>query len=315
MQPFDPKLKRISLNGEWLCKSEAAFKPLPKNAEKPPIPPNIPPLHWIPIPAHFNAMIHPLIPYAIKGATWYQGESNVARTERYSRHLQALIKDWRQRWGEGDFPFYICQLPGFGAREDARKTALGRKCGEAQAAVAAKVPNTGIANLIDTCEDGDLHPLNKQDAGHRLALVALAGAYGRKDLAWSGPVFKAIRIDDGKAVIEFDHVGEGLVAKRLPATYKVNLRKPELGEKPLVLPSPNSEIQGFAICGADRNWVWAGAKIDGSTVVVWSDKVARPVAVRYAWANHPVCNLSSKAGLPAYPFRTDDFPGTTAEKK
>lgn len=177
------------------------------------------------------------------------------------------------------------------------------------------LPGTGIANLIDTCEDGDLHPLNKQDVGYRLALVALANTYGVKDLAWSGPVYRSMRIQDGKAIIEFEHVGNGLCAKQLPATYKVNLRKPELGERPLELPSPKSEVQGFAICGADRKWVWADAKIHGSTVHVWSDKVPQPVAVRYGWADHPVCNLYNQAGLPAFPFRTDDFPGTKVDKK
>lgn len=143
----------------------------------------------------------------------------------------------------------------------------------------------------DTCEDVDLHPLNKQDAGYRLALAALANTYGFKELAWSGPVYRSLTIQDGKALVKFHHVGHGLLAKKLPAAYRINLRTPELGEKRLELPSPSSEIQGFAICGADRNWVWAEAKIEGSTVLVWSDKVLQPVAVRYAWADHPVCNL------------------------
>lgn len=315
VQPFDPKFKRIPLSGEWLCKAEAEFKPLLGNADKPPVPPSDTPLHWLPIPAHFNTMIHPLIPYAIKGVTWYQGESNVGRADRYSRHLQVLVKDWRQRWGQSEFPFYICQLPGYGARSNAPMESGWAEIREAQFVAAREMPSAAVANLIDTCEDGDLHPLNKQDVGRRLALVALANTYGLKDLSWSGPVYRSSKIKDGKVFVEFDHADGGLVAKKLPATYKVNLRKPELGEKPLELPSPNSQIQGFAICGKDRQWIWAEAKIDGPSVIVWSDKVPQPVAIRYAWADHPVCNLYNKAGLPAFPFRTDDFPRVEPKPK
>jgi sialate O-acetylesterase len=312
--PFDRKYTAIPLDKEWRCRAETEFQPMPKNAKKRPTAPTQGVLHWLPIPAHFNTMLHPVIPYAIRGATWYQGESNVGQ-RRYAKMLALLIKDWRTRWGEGDFPFYICQLPGYGNRSDAPGESAWAITREAQATVAATVPNTGIANLIDTCEDGDLHPLNKQDVGYRLALVALAHTYGVKDLAWSGPIYKSMRIDGGKAILQFSHADGGLVAKELPATYKSNLRKPGGEEKPLVKPSPTSLLQGFAVCGADRNWVWADAKIDGATVVVWSDKVPAPVAVRYAWGDHPVCNLYGKAGLPAFPFRTDDFPGSESGKK
>jgi sialate O-acetylesterase len=322
--PFDPKLEKISLNGGWLCKAEAEFKTMPKDAEKPPVVFSVPPLHWTPIPAHFNTMLYPLIPYAIKGAAWYQGESNVGNAGRYRKHLQLLVKDWRERWEQppspgsgapgGDFPFYICQLPDYGAvRTNAPGESGWAEIREAQAIAAREMPNAGIANLIDTCADGDLHPLNKQDVGYRLALVALANTYGYKDLEWSGPVYKSMKLDGSRVVIEFDHVTGGLVAKKLQETYPVSMRKPELGKKPLVPTSPGSEVQGFAVCealplasgGTSNQWVWADAKIDGSTVVVWSDKVAKPVAVRYAWANNPVCNLYNKTGLPAFPFRTD----------
>jgi sialate O-acetylesterase len=313
--PANPQLKSIPLSGEWSGKAEAEFNPLPKTADKPPVRPTAPPLHWIQIPAHFNSMIYPLIPYAIKGVTWYQGESNCGKTSRYQKHLSLLIKDWRTRWGAGDLPFYICQLPGYGAPNAEPKGSGWAEIREAQAAVAATVPHTGIANLIDTCEDGDLHPLNKQDAGYRLAMVALANTYGVRDLAWCGPVFESMKIEGNKAVVRFSHADGGLVAKELPATYKSNLRKPGGEEKPLVKPSPASQLQGFAVCGADRTWVWADAKIDGPTVVVWSDKVPAPVAVRYAWADHPVCNFYSKAGWPAFPFRTDDFPGSESGEK
>jgi len=314
--PFSPKLKPIPLNGEWLCKAEAEFKPIPKDAEKSPVPPRALTLHWTPIPAHFNTMIHPLIPYALKGAVWYQGESNMNRTERYSRHLQLLAKDWRQRFSsgapKGEFPFLICQLPGYGKPAEAPSESTWAEIREAQFAAAREMGNAGIANLIDTCADGDLHPLNKQAVGDRLARVALANTYGLKDVAWSGPVYKSMKINNGKVVLEFEQVGGGLIAKKLPATCPVNMRKPELGEKPLVLPSPDSEVQGFAVYGAvplagggsSNQWVWADAKIvSGSAVEVWSDKVVKPVAVRYAWADHPVCNLYNEFGLPAFPFK------------
>jgi sialate O-acetylesterase len=301
------------MNGEWLCKVETEFKPLPQDAEKCPVAPQKAVLHWQPVPAQYNAMLHPLIPYGIKGVAWYQGESNVGNP-RYKKHLGILIKDWRKRWGIGDFPFYICQLPGFGNRKDVPEDSAWARCREVQASM-LELPNTGIANLIDTCEDGDLHPLNKQDAGYRLALVALANTYGFKNLDWCGPVFASMKIQNNKAIITFSNADDGLAARELPATCKTSLRKPDSEMKQLVKPSPNSQLQGFALCGEDRNWVWADAKIDGTTVVVWSDKVPKPVAVRYAWADHPVCNLYNKAGLPAYPFRTDTLPFDTTTNK
>ena len=311
--PYNPKFQAVPLAGEWLCRAEKVFAPLPRDADPMPVAPVKGVLHWMPVPSQYNAMLHPLIPFAIKGVAWYQGESNVGNP-RYAKHLKILINDWRRRWGLGDLPFYLCQLPGFGPRTNTPVESAWAECREAQAA-ALELPNTGIANLIDTCEDGDLHPLNKQDAGRRLALVALANTYGFKDLAWSGPVFDVMKIENGKAIITFQHAADGLVARPMPATYHPNLRKPELPPKPLELPSPGSELQGFTICDATRRWVNAQAKIEGSAVRVWSDKVPSPVAVRYGWADHPVCNLYNKAGLPAFPFRTDDFPPIKAAKK
>jgi sialate O-acetylesterase len=309
--PFNPKFSAVPLAGPWQFQVEKQFAPLPQNAPAPPAAPVKGTLHWMPVPSQYNAMLHPLVPYAIRGAAWYQGESNVGNS-RYARHLQILIRDWRRRWGQGDFPFYLCQLPGFGPPQAAPQESTWAACREMQMA-ALMQPNTGIANLIDTCEDGDLHPLNKQDVGDRLARIALANTYGVTDVAWSGPVFDTMKIDGGKAIIHFKHADGGLSARTLPATYRPNLRKPELPPKPLELPSPGSELQGFTICDASQRWVNAQAKIDGSTVVVWSDDVADPIAVRYAWADHPICNLYNRAGLPAFPFRTDDFalPDTT----
>ena len=173
-----------------------------------------------------------------------------------------------------------------------------------------------MANLIDTCEDGDLHPLNKQDAGYRLALVALANTYGFHDLAWSGPVFDAMKIVNGKAIITFKHADDGLVARPLPATYHPNLRKPELPPKPLELPSPGSELQGFTICDTTHHWVNAQAKIEGATVVVWSDEVKHPspsatrgLITRCAISTiKPACRRfrSARTGFPGGASRTDE---------
>jgi sialate O-acetylesterase len=310
--PFNGKLAAVPLAGDWLCKVEKTFAPLPKNAAPMPVAPVKGTLHWMPVPSQYNAMLHPLIPYAMRGVAWYQGESNVGNA-RYAQHLKILVNDWRRRWGSGDFPFYSCQLAGFGPRSIKPTDSPWAECRERQTAV-LDLPNTGLVNLIDTCEDGDLHPLNKQDPGKRLALVALANTYGFKDLAWSGPVFDSMKIAGGKAILTFKHIGGGLVAKPLPATYHPNQRKPELAAKPLELPSPGSELQGFILCDASQKWVNAQARIEGEKVIVWSPEVPSPVAVRYAWANHPVCNLSNQAGLPAFAFRTDDWPAPNVEK-
>jgi sialate O-acetylesterase len=311
--PFDPKLQPVPLAGRWLSKAEKQFVPLPKSARPQPTAPVKGTLHWMPVPSQFNAMLHPLIPYAIRGAAWYQGESNVGNP-RYAKHLQILIRDWRRRWGQGDFPFYLCQLPGYGPPQVEPNESAWAACREMQNA-AITLPHTGIVNLIDTCEDGDLHPLNKQVVGERLARLALAETYSRKDIVPSGPVFDTLRIDGGKAIVQFKHVDEGLTARPLPTTYRPNLRLPELPPKPIELPSHGSELQGFTICDVSQRWVNAQARIEGDEVVVWSDEVQMPVAVRYAWADHPVCNLYNQAGLPAFPFRTDRFALSSINKK
>lgn len=308
--PFNPKFPTESLAGEWLCSVEQQFPPLPKNAEPMPVAPVKGTLHWMPVPSQFNGMLHPLIPYAVRGAAWYQGESNVG-SPRYAKHLQILIGDWRRRWAQNDFPFYVCQLPGFGERKLEPSDSKWAECREMQSSV-RDLDDAHLVNLIDTCEDGDLHPLNKQEVGRRLALAALANTYRVQDIAWCGPVFESLKIEDGKAIVRFKHAAGGLVAKPLPADFPPNLRQPDRPRKPLVLPSPGSELQGFAISelrsqpdGTQKpQWVNAQARIDGARVIVWSDSVKRPRAVRYAWADHPVCNLYNTAGLPAFPFRT-----------
>lgn len=305
----------LPLAGEWICKAEAEFQPLPKDALARPI---APPKKDMPHTATclFNGMINPIIPYAFTGALWYQGESNAGRAYQYRKLFKVMINDWRNRWDNGKFPFYFCQLANFMAISEKPEECAWAELREAQT-MALELPNTGQANLIDIGEAADIHPRNKQEVGRRLALIALANTYGDKKLEYYGPVYESMKVKDGKAIIKLSHA-DGLVAKEIPATYKPKSSADEV--KPLVKPMPNSQLQGFAICGESQasgsnNWVWADAKIDGSTVIVSSDKVAKPIAVRYAWANNPICNLYNKEGLPAYPFRTDEFTGITADKK
>jgi sialate O-acetylesterase len=237
----------------------------------------------------YNGMIAPLVPLAIKGAIWYQGESNAGRAWQYRTLLPAMIQDWRAHFGVGDFPFYIVQLAAWQQSANQPRENDWAELREAQALTAQKLPNCGLAVAIDIGDAGDIHPKDKLDVGRRLALCALANAYG-KPIEWSGPWYKSMEAA-GKAIrLHFAHVGDGLVAK---------------GDK----------LQGFAVAGEDRKFVWAEAAIEGDTVLVSSPKVAHPVAVRYAWDINPVCNLFNQEGLPAVPFRTDNWPAITAKNK
>jgi sialate O-acetylesterase len=224
----------------------------------------------------FNGMIAPVIPYAIRGVIWYQGESIVggAAGRALYPHVQAtLVRNWRALWAEGDFPFYIVQLAGQDADSN---NPLVR---EAQATI-LKLPNTGMAVTTDIGERKNVHPKNKQDVGDRLARIALAKAYGR-DLEYSGPVYESMKIEGDKIRLKFSHLGGGLVARGGP-------------------------LKWFTIAGADNKFVPAEATIEGDTVIVRSDAVPAPAAVRYAWVNFPEgCNLFNAAGLPAAQFRTD----------
>jgi sialate O-acetylesterase len=228
-------------------------------------------------------MIVPIIPYGIRGAIWYQGESNAWRAYQYRTLFPAMIKNWRDAWHQGDFPFLFVQLANYMESESQPVESDWAELREAQL-MTLSVPNTGMAVAIDIGEK-EIHPKNKQDVGKRLALWALAKTYG-KNIVYSGPIYKSMKVDGNKIVLAFDDVGGGLVAK-------------------------GDSLKGFAIAGADKKFVWADAKIEGNTVVVSSDKVDVPVAVRYAWAINPVCNLYNKEGLPATPFRTDTWPGVT----
>lgn len=251
----------------------------------------------------FNAMIHPLIPYTIRGIIWYQGESNAFRADYYATLLPMMINDWRARFGQGDIPFYIVQLANYydPAKEppptDKRSTDdWVARLREAQLQVARKVPQTGLAVAIDVGEKS-IHPLNKQDVGDRLARVALARTYDFKDVQYESPIYDSMTREGTAIRIKFSACPEGLMV----ATKK--------GLEPTT-PTPDAPLSQFAIAGADRKFVWADARIEGKdTVVVSSPSVPEPVAVRYGWGLNPEgANLYGKNGLPASPFRTDDWP-------
>ncbi|MCS7089815.1 MAG: sialate O-acetylesterase [Verrucomicrobiota bacterium] len=236
----------------------------------------------------YHGMIAPLIPYGIKGVLWYQGESNVGRAEQYRTLLQDLIRNWRRDWRQGDFPFLVVQLAPFMPVKAEPGESAWAELREAQLLTMRQVPKVGMVVTTDVGDPNDIHPIWKRPVGERLALAARAIAYGER-IVWSGPIYRSVRFEKGRALVSFDHVGRGLEARGGP-------------------------LKGFAICGEDRKWVWAEAQIVGQTVEVWSPLVPHPVAVRYGWADCPVVNLWNKEGLPASPFRTDDFPMATAAR-
>jgi sialate O-acetylesterase len=232
----------------------------------------------------FNGKIAPLIPFAIRGAIWYQGESNANRglSELYRVQLPMLIADWRSRWGQGDFPFLWVQLPNF-KKKTGDPNAISEWAVMRESMLKSlAVKNTGMAITIDVGEENDIHPKNKQAVGQRLAWHALFRFYGEQVPA-SGPVYVSHKIADGAIAISFTNVHRGLSAG-------------------------DGELKGFAIAGPDKKFVWAQAKIVGDTVVVSHPDVPNPLAVRYGWADNPDCNLVNGFGLPASPFRTDDWP-------
>jgi sialate O-acetylesterase len=232
----------------------------------------------------YEGMITPLLDYRIRGAIWYQGESNTQRAFQYRFLLPALIRGWRAAWKEGDFPFLIVQLPNQGNGGEFADS-WWAELREAQLLTARNVANTGLAVTIDVGESWNLHPPRKEEIGERLALWALGTTYGKK-LEYSGPLFQSVHVEGKEARISFSHVGSGLAVH---------------GET----------LQGFTMAGADQKFYRATARIDGDVVVVSSPEVDAPVAVRYGWADSPECNLYNKEGLPASPFRTDDWPGAT----
>lgn len=300
-----------TLNNDWVAKTEFEIPALTPTEGTPPKIPAAPDALWNTASYLFNAMIQPILPYGIHGVIWYQGESNVMRAFQYRTAFPLMIEDWRQHWGQGDFPFYFCQLANFTGKPTVPTPSNWAELREAQNQT-LKLPKTGQAVLIDLGDSKNIHPTDKKNVGERLALIALANDYG-KQVTFSGPVFESQKIEGGKIRLKFTHADGGLVAKPVPATYSEDSAKAITA--PLVRNSPNSELEGFAVCGVDQKWVWADAKIDNGTVVVGADAVSNPVAVRYGWAHNPTCNLYNGAGLPASPFRTDDFPWISKDAK
>jgi len=285
------KDKSISLVGNWKYKVD----PIKIDINKLPLRPS---LSFFPNRPSvlYNGMINPLLPYGIRGAIWYQGESNAGRALQYRSLFKSLINDWRKAWGQGDFSFLFVQLANFMKRVDKPVDEPWSHLREAQT-MALQLPNTGMAVTVDIGNAIDIHPKNKQDVGKRLALNAIAKVYG-KDIPYSGPMYKSMKIVQGtpngegdKIVLQFDNTNQGLKTKG------------------------NKKLKGFAIAGKDKKFVWAKAKIDGDQVVVSNSKIKDPVAVRYGWAPNPDCNLYNGAELPASPFRTDTWKGITYARK
>lgn len=264
--------KTIALAGEWFYKIGYSLKDLPPkpeaetNSNRPTV--------------LYNAMINPLINYKIRGVIWYQGESNASRAHQYKTLFPALIKDWRNKFTSGDFPFYFVQLANHMRREEEPGPSQWAELREAQLMTTC-LSNTGMAVTIDIGEEKDIHPKNKQEVGRRLALIALNKIYG-KNIGYSGPVYNSHIIDGNDIIISFLH-NEGLKT--------IN----------------NQVLKGFSIAGDDKQFYWADARIEGNKVIVSSEKVSSPVAVRYGWANNPEVNLYNRDNLPASPFRTDDW--------
>ena len=231
--------------------------------------------------ALYNGMVAPVTPLNLKGVIWYQGENDAHRGMFYQTIFEALIRDWRRQWRQEKLPFLFVQLANYQARRDEPTDSKWAELRAAQSA-ALRLPATGMACIIDIGEADNIHPRNKQDVGLRLALAGLHAAYGRQ-LVYSGPVLKGMKTSGNKAAVTFNHVGGGLIVKG------------------------GDELKGFAVAGPDRKFVGASARITGDKVIVSSDEVGKIAAVRYAWADNPECNLYNSEGLPAVPFRTDDW--------
>jgi sialate O-acetylesterase len=260
----------IDLKGKWQYKLGAATPLLPGKTF----------IEWQPL-GLYNAMIAPLLNYRIKGVIWYQGESNTGKPQEYQKLFPALIADWRAKWNQADLPFLYVQLANFMEVKDQPSESNWAELREAQLKTLS-VPNTAMAVITDIGEWNDIHPLNKEDVGKRLALAAQKVAYGDEKVVYSGPVYQSMKIEGNKIILTFTNIGGGLVAKG------------------------NGELKYFAIAGADKKFVWAKAKIEGDQVVVWNDDITNPKSVRYAWADNPEgASLYNKEGLPASPFRSD----------
>jgi sialate O-acetylesterase len=265
---------------EWKreeAEARAEGQPIPRQPRAPQGPGH----SWTPS-GLYNAMIAPLTSFAIRGAIWYQGESNASayRSYEYRELFRTMIQDWRRAWNQGPFPFLFVQLANFRERKSEPVESTWAELQEAQR-LALALPNTGMAVTIDIGEADDIHPKNKQDVGSRLALAARSVAYGQ-DIAFSGPLYRGMKVEGSQIRVYFDHVGGGLELR-------------------------NGQATGFAIAGRDRTFRWANVQIDGDTIVVSNPEIPSPIAVRYAWQDNPEASLFNAEGLPASPFRTDDW--------
>ncbi len=275
-QPEDLDEEPRALAGEWRYRIEQDFGPAPKIPQPETATAQNQPAQL------YNGMIAPLIPYAVRGAIWYQGESNADDAARYRALFPAMIRGWRREWRRAEMPFYFVQLCNYARQKPTAESDDSRwaELREAQTAALA-LPSTGMAVTIDIGEPKDIHPRNKKDVGKRLALSALAQTYCQA-VTCRGPSYRSLTVAGSEARVEFDHA-EGLK-------------------------SSDRVVSGFAVAGPDRIFHAAAATIDRTAVIVSSKKVKEPVAVRYGWADCPVCTLYNAAGLPAEPFRTDDWP-------
>lgn len=262
----------VLLPKTWKCQVELALEPA-KLARQLPAGYRVP-------SALYNAMIAPYTATPVRGFLWYQGESNAGNPKQHDVLFPTMIQTWRQLWGDDTLPFYFVQLASYQKPQEKPSEEGWPYFRESQTRTLA-LPHTGMAVTIDIGDATNVHPKNKQDVGKRLALWARRDCYGETDLAVSGPLFAASTVEGNTIRIRFDQVYDGLEAR-------------------------GGELKGFAIAGADKNFVWAQARIDGDTVVVWSEAIPNPAHVRYAWATNPICTLYNKAGLPASSFRTDD---------
>lgn len=272
----------FSLAGEWRYQIGYQLKTRPPSRN---VDPNSKPTLL------FNGMLSPLIPYGMKGVIWYQGESNDSRAYQYRDLFPRMINDWRYHWGQGDFPFLFVQLAAYKAVDEEPVESEWAELREAQL-MTLSLPNTGMAVTTDIGEADNIHPANKEDVGKRLALAAMKITYNR-DIVFSGPIYRSMEIINDEIRIHFTHTGSGLMVR-----------------------DKYGYLKGFTIAGKDRKFHWAQARIEGNSVMVGHPSVPEPVAVRYAWSNNPCdANLYNKEGMPASPFRTDDWPGITMGKK
>lgn len=291
--PFNDAMKA------WNAGPKTTPKPLPARPE----PANPDPMD-VPSPSSrpgtpsviFNAKIAPLAGYAMRGALWYQGEANASGGIEYRTLLPRLIGDWRKRWAQGDFPFLIVQLSSWDMDSKPAPQHHWPVLREAQARTASSVPNCALAVSIDVGDPKDVHPKGKEPVGQRLALAARKLVYGEVSLVASGPVFREAKADGAMMRVRFNEVGGGLIIGQAPWRALSDAQWPQ------------DRLVGFVLAGEDSQWHDAEARIEGDSILVTSAAVAKPVAVRYAWANSPRCNLYNREGLPAVPFRSDDWP-------